>query len=57
MDIYDASANAWSTAELDKPLYSIAIAAGNQVIIGGGQVKAIGSNDLVNTNRVWKLQF
>jgi len=57
MDIYDASANSWSAAELNKSLRSIAIAAGNQVFIGGGEVKAIGSSGSAFTNRVWKLQF
>ncbi len=57
MDIYDVSANAWSIAELNKSLYSVAITAGNQVFIGGGRVKAIGSSDGAYTNRVWKLQF
>ncbi len=58
MDIYDASANTWSAVQLNKSLSSNVIAAGNQVLIGGGEVHTIGtSTDAKFTSNVWKLQF
>ena len=51
-DIYDASSNTWTTADLNLPLSgSTLIRAGNNVYVAGGYVKNKGSD------KVWKLEF
>ncbi len=58
IDIYDAATNTWSGAEIDKSLNSFAIAAGNQVFVGGGIIGDPGVYGTYHfTNKVWRLQF
>lgn len=58
MDMYDASTNTWSTAELNRGLATPGIiAVGDQIFIAGGIIGSVGNFGNNFLDDVWLFKF